>query len=303
MKRKVVITLAFNGFRYYLSESFKSIWYNKPMAITSIITVMGCLLLFGFFMVLGLNINYITEQVEDQCEIQVYLPMEATAENEQAVLNAIKAIPGIGTVTFETREQAYENYKGMLGEKAVVLEGLDPANFLPASCRIVPEDVTQIAVLIDALKKVEGIDEVVTATDTIDNIISATAFIRMGCIISTLLLAIIAVFIITNTIKLDIHARQKEIHIMKYVGATDWFIRWPFIIEGIIVGLIGAGISILILGSAISASFNAITANFQAFKILETSVIMPIIVVVLVAFGALIGALGSTIAIRKHLKV
>ena len=295
--------MAFNGFRYYLGESLKSIWYNKPMAITSIITVMGCLLLFGFFMVIGLNINFITQQVEDQCEIQAYLPMEATAEQEQATLSAIKAIPGIGTVTFETREQAYANYKEMLGEKAVVLEGLDPANFLPSSCRIVPEDISQINTLIDAVKKIDGIDEVVTATETVDNIISATKAIRIGCIVSTLLLAIIAVFIITNTIKLDIHARQKEIHIMKYVGATDWFIRWPFIIEGIIVGLIGAGISLAVLSSVIAASYKAITANFQAFKILEVTSVMPLLSVVLIIFGAFIGALGSIIAIRKHLRV
>ncbi len=273
------------------------------MAITSVITVMGCLLLFGFFMVLGLNINYITQQVEQQCEMQAYLPMDATAEQEAATLNAVKAVPGIGTVTFETREQAYENYKEMLGEKAIVLKDLDPADFLPASCRIVPDDITKIPELIKLVEKIEGVDEVVTPTDTIDNIISATAAIRMGCIIFTVLLAIIAVFIITNTIKLDIHARQKEIHIMKYVGATDWFIRWPFIIEGIIVGLIGAIISIFILSGAVSAVIEAITANFQAFKLLTAASVMPILIGVLAIFGALIGALGSLIAIRKHLRV
>lgn len=296
--------MAFNGFRYYLSESFKSIWYNKPMAITSIITVMGSLLLFGFFMIIGLNINYITEQVEQQCEIQAYLPMESTSEQEQQAFEAIKKIEGIGTVVFETREQAYENYKVMLGDKAVVLDSLDPGDFLPASCRISPEDVKDIYTLVEKIKQVPGVDEVVTPMDTIKSIISATNVIRWGCVFSTILLALIAVFIITNTIKLDIHARQKEIHIMKYVGATDWFIRWPFIIEGIIVGIIGAVISLTLLWISVTAIINGIAAsNFNAFKLLGAGSIMPLLSVVLFVFGGLIGALGSLIAVRKHLRV
>ena len=295
--------MAFRGFRYYCSEAFKSIWYNKPMALTSVITVMGCLLLFGFFMVIGLNINYITHQVEQQCEIQAYLPMDATAENESAVLSAVKAIPGIGNVTFETREQAYENYREMLGDKSVVLEGLDPADFLPSSCRIIPEDITQISTLLESLNKIEGIDEVVTSMDTVDSIVSATSFIRKGCILFTILLAIIAVFIITNTIKLDIHARQKEIHIMKYVGATDWFIRWPFIIEGIFVGIIGSVISILILSGAVTFIIDVATAHFGAVKLLPSGTIMPLLIGMLLLFGTFIGALGSVIAVRKHLHV
>lgn len=299
----MVTTLAFRGFRYYCSEAFKSIWYNKPMALTSIITVMGCLILFGFFMVIGLNINFITRQVEDQCEIQVYLPMEATAEDETTVLNAVKAVEGIGTVTFETREQAYDNYKEMLGDKAVVLDGLDPADFLPASCRIIPENITEVSSLVEKLSKIKGIDEVVTSMDTIDSVISATSFIRKGCILFTVLLAIIAVFIITNTIKLDIHARQKEIHIMKYVGATDWFIRWPFIIEGIFVGIIGAIISILVLSGAVSFVTDLAINYFGAVKLLPTGTILPLLIGVLLVFGAMIGALGSLIAVRKHLHV
>lgn len=295
--------MAFRDLRYYCSEAFKSIWYNIPMAVTSVITVMGCLLLFGFFLVLGLNINHITRQVEAQCEIQAFMPMSANADEEQAAFNAVKAIPGIGEVIFETRDEAYANYKEMLGEKAVVLNDLNPADFLPASCRITPADVTTIPALIEQIEKIQGIEEVVTPTDTIDSIISTTSVVRKGCIICTILLAIIAVFIITNTIKLDINARQKEIHIMKYVGATDWFIRWPFIIEGIFVGLIGSIISITLLSFAISFVVQAATANFSAFKLLSFGATMPWIVGVLLVLGTFIGALGSLIAVRKHLQV
>lgn len=273
------------------------------MALTSIVTVMGCLLLFGFFMFLGLNINHLTHQVENQCEVQAFMPMTATAEQEKATFERLKALDSIKEITFETREQAYENYKEMLGDKSVALNDLDPADFLPASCRIIPKDVTKVYELCEEIRKVDGVDEVVTHMDTIDGIVSATSYIRRGCIICTVLLAVIAIFIITNTIKLDIHARQKEIHIMKYVGATDWFIRWPFIIEGILVGIIGSLISLGILSAVVSTIVGSTAQYFQAFTLMPLSSILPILTSVLIVFGAIIGALGSAIAVRKHLKV
>ena len=302
-KRKVVITLAFRGFRYYCSEAFKSMWYNKLMAFTSVVTVMGCLLLFGFFTVLGLNINHMTRQVESQCEVHAFLPMDATDKQEKATFEKIKTLESVNEVTFVTREEAYEDYKEILGVKSVALSGLDPKEFLPASCRIVPKDVAAVEALCQEIEAIEGVDEVVTQMDTIDGIVKATSFLRHGCIICTILLAIIAVFIITNTIKLDIHARAKEIHIMKYVGATDWFIRWPFIIEGILVGIIGGIVSLSLLCAALTYVLGATSEYFGALSLLTLSQMRPVLIAVLIIFGAVIGALGSAIAVRKHLKV
>lgn len=303
MRRRVVTTLAFRGVRYYISEAFKSLWYNKVMAITSMITVMGSLLLLGFFMLIVVNVNELTAQIENQCEVQAFMNYEATAEQEQAVFSAVSAIPGIKTVTFVSKEDAFESYKASLGDDAVVMEGMAP-DFLPASCRIVAEDIRQLQPIIEQVKQIDGIAEVVSQRETIDNIISFTSVIRKGCLISTLLLTIIAIFIIANTIKLDVHARQKEIHIMKYVGATDWFIRWPFIIEGIFVGIIGALISILLLWVGFASAGSAIPDFVKsAIFVVPFGQSMPIISLILIAFGALIGALGSIIAVRKHLAV
>ena len=281
MKRKVVTTLGFRGFRYYCSEALKCLWFNKLMAATSIITIVGCLLLFGFFLVIGINVNYITEQIQGQCEVQAFLPVDASPETENAVLEKIKALPNVASVTFESRAQA----------------------FLPSSYRIVPSDLTQLDSLCDALSQIPEIEDVSNHRDTVNNVISVTSVIRRGCIIFTVLLAIIAVFIISNTIKLDVHARQKEIHIMKYVGATDWFIRWPFIIEGIIVGLFGAIISILLIIAASSAIMPSLAIFDTIFKLKNMSETMPAISGILLVFGMIIGALGSMFAVRKHLQV
>lgn len=303
MKRRVVMKLAFRGFKYYLSEAFKSIWYNKLMAITSVITVMGCLLLFGFFLIVGINVNYITSQIEGQCEVQAYVPITYDDAQSNAVCEAIKALPNVKSATLETKQQAFDNYSKSLGEDANVMEGLDPNNFLPASCRIVPEDLTKLDELVSTLKTVDGVEEVINHRETVNNVINVTSIIRKGCMLFTFMLAIIAVFIISNTIKLDVHARQREIHIMKYVGATDWFIRWPFIIEGVIVGIIGALFAILITFAVSSIALSSLTVFSSIFKLRSVSQTMPQVSGILILFGAVIGALGSLVAVRKHLQV
>ena len=303
MRRRVVTKLAFRGFKYYISEAFKSIWYNKLMAITSVITVMGCLLLFGFFLIVGINVNYITSQIEDQCEVQAYLPISYDDIQSNAVCEAIKANPNVKSVTLETKQQAFDNYSNTLGEDANVMEGLDPENFLPASLRIVPKDLSTLDELVSELTSIEGVEEVINHRETVNNVINVTSIIRKGCMLFTLMLAVIAIFIISNTIKLDVHARQREIHIMKYVGATDWFIRWPFIIEGIIVGIIGAIFAIIITLLVSSFALNSLSAFASIFKLRSVSQTMPQVGGILILFGTVIGALGSLVAVRKHLQV
>lgn len=302
MKRKAVIQLAFRGFRYYLSEAVKNLWYNKIMAATSIVTVIGCLTLFGLFIIIGLNINNITYQVEDQCEIAAYLTLDCSNETAASILQQISLLPNVEYAFLETGREAFDNYKLSLGEKSVALEGIDPDKWLPPSIRITPKDISSMEELVGGLEKIEGVDDVVYSQDLITNISNATSEIRRICIIAAIILAIIAVFIISNTIKLDVHARQQEIHIMKYVGATDWFIRWPFIIEGIIVGILGALASIFITSLGSAAIVNSISAFFP-FKFLAPGEMLSIITSVLAGFGVFMGALGSLIAVRKHLHV
>ena len=299
----MVTALAFRGLKYYLSEALKSLWYNKVMAVTSMITVMGSLLLLGFFLIIAANVNALTSEIENQCEIQAFINYEATPEQEQAIYAAVSSLEGIQSITFVSKEEAFESYRASLGDDAGVMDGM-ASDFLPASCRIVADDIRQLRPLIEQISQIDGIAEVVSQRETIDHIISFTSVIRKGCVISTILLTVIAIFIISNTIKLDVHARQKEIHIMKYVGATDWFIRWPFIIEGIAVGIIGALASILLLAAGFASVGNAIPDFVKsAIFVVPLSRSMPIIAVILLIFGAVIGALGSIIAVRKHLAV
>ena len=297
--------MAFRGFKYYCSEALKNIWYNKLMAITSIITVMSCLLILGFFLVVQLNLTNMTKQLEAQCEIQAIMPQTYDDEQAKAVCDEIAKLPNVKSATLETRQQAYDNFKETLEESADVMDSIDPQEFLPPSCKIVSTDLKMLNDLETEVSKIQGVEKVVNRRDTVNGVLSFNTIIRNGCIIFATLLALIAVFIISNTIKLDVHARQREIHIMKYVGATDWFIRWPFVIEGIIVGILGAVIAIIITYILSTIIINALNGFGMGnlFKLTATSDTMPLVSLVLFLFGTIIGALGSLVAVRKHLQV
>lgn len=300
----MVTALAFRGFKYYFGESLKSLWYNKLMALTSVITVTGCLLLFGFFVLIASNVSHLTTQIEEQCEIQAFIDMGYTEDEEQTVFEKVKALANVKEVTLETKQQAFDNYKETLEEDSLLLEGIDPEDFLPSSCRVIPKNVQEVDALVAELEKVQGIDDIVSHRELIENIASVTSGVRKICVASSILLALISVFIISNTIKLDVHARKKEIHIMKYVGATDWFIRWPFIIEGIIISVIGVIVSILLLTTGFGIVLSYIPAQFMgSMSLLTMPQIMPYISIILLVFGIFMGALGSFIAVRKHLHV
>lgn len=304
MKKRGCIPLAFREFRYYCTEAFKSIFYNILMTLASTITVTGCLLFLGTFTLFSMNLSYISDQVREECKIVAYIdPAYSDAETE-AVGADIEAIPNVSGIDLETKDEAFLGAREMLGEAGVSLDGMENDGFLRASYTVSVSDLTQAASTAAALREVDGVQEVHEQQDITNEVYNTTRVIKIALMISMLVLALIAVFIIANTIKLAVFAREKEIHIMKYVGATDWFIRWPFIIEGIIVGLVGGLISQLICMVLYGALSRAIAASsWFPFSLYPFSTVSGTLVLVLLLFGALMGAIGSIIAVRRHLKV
>jgi len=273
------------------------------MTLASVVTVTGCLLLFGVFMLFSVNLNYITQQVQSQCEIQAYINIDYTKEQAQALKDEIEKIPNVKEAVLETKDQAFENYKAMLGEDAVALDGLETEDFLRNSYKITLDDLRMSESLVGEVSKIEGVSDVRNRKDILDKIINVTDLIKSMSFYSMLLLSVIAIFIISNTIKLAVHAREKEIHIMKYVGATDWFIRWPFIIEGIIVGIIGAALAFLLTSVSYNYVYAALRSFLDIFDLRQPSSMVFLLISSLFSFGAVMGAAGSLIAVRRHLKV
>lgn len=297
--------LAFRETKYYISEGIKGMFHNFLMTLASVITVTGCLLFLAVFLIFTTNISYIADQIREDCKIQAYIDINSTDDEISTIKSKIENIEGVAAVELETKEQAFENYKDMLGSDAVYLDDMDNEDFLRDSCKVTLHDLSQSAQIIKSIKAVSGVADVRERQDITTKVFNVTKIIKTMLTISMVLLGVIAIFIISNTIKLAVFSRENEIHIMKYVGATDWFIRWPFIIEGIIVGIIGGGISLLIS----SAAYKYITGTFansgimDIFQFRSIGFVLPYLTIMLLIFGSLMGAVGSVIAVRKHLRV
>jgi len=299
-KRKGCTILAFN---YYFKSATSSLARNGIMTIASFITVTCCLFLFGVFLVFTLNMNSITTQLESQCELVARIDIDADTQTQLDVYSEIVNTNNVAEAQLETKEQAFENFKESLGEDAVVLEGLENENFLRSSVKITLNDIRKTEQTMEELKKIPGIAEVENHRTIVNKVIGFTAAVKKGSIIAMFVLLLIAIFIIQNTIKLSVFAREKEIHIMKFVGATDRFIRMPFIIEGIIIGLLGFGVSYLLIAVGYNAAVGAISDLINLFEFLPLQECLLPLGVSMVSFGVLMGAIGSGLSIKRHLKV
>lgn len=290
-------------FKHFFKESLVSIKKNRVMSVASISTVAAALFIFGVFMLLVVNVNKIVATVESEIEIKAFLKEDVTTIQKQQIEKNIKSIDGIREVIFESQEEALRKFKANLGEKADLANGLELENPLPASFIIKvnrPEDVAAVSSRLKSYPEVEKVND---GQQMVETIIKVTGFIKATSMLLMAILGVIAISLISNTIKLTVFARKKEIGIMKYIGATDWFIRWPFVIEGMLMGLIGALISILILGLGYSYGANIVSESQMIFSLVPSKEIIFTLGWQFSLIGVLIGGIGSILSIRKFLVV
>ena len=228
--------------------------------------------------------------------------MRASGLGEERILKEISALPNVESAEFESKEQAFENARAMGAEMNEALEGMEGEDIFRSSVKVTLKDLTLADETAAQMAAVSGVAKVNNRQDIIRKVIAATNVIRIGSLIAMLILVLTAIFIIRNTIELSVNAREEEIHIMKFVGATDSFIRRPFVMEGIIVGLVGAAIAITVIAFGYSAlALHAESLrDVKIYSFSETAI--PLIGGVLV-FGLLMGGVGSRAAVKRHLKV
>ena len=290
-----------DAFKYYVRQASKSLKKNKVTTFYSISTTVATLLILGAFLCFILNISYMTEQFSRGCQIQVFIEETADAEKYDKIGEKIKLIEGVETVEKYTKEQIFEENVEKLGDKAVILEGLRDDNPFRDSFKIEISDLELTEAVVSALEKVDGIANITDFREAAGYINAFRKTVRNISIWVVIILCIIASSIVSNAIKASVYNRRKEINIMKYVGATDWFIRWPFVVEGVIIGFYSALISLAVIYGIyffVERSF-----NFQDFTLLPFTNLLPVIIVMFAIVGIGIGTVGSAISIRKHLKV
>ncbi|MBQ2888981.1 MAG: permease-like cell division protein FtsX [Clostridia bacterium] len=289
--------------KYYIKSASSSFIRNGIMTFASFITVTCCLFLFGVFLLFTMNMNYISEQIEAQCEVQAYIDINADETVQQNAYNEILMIENVLDAELETKDQAFNNFKQRLGTHASVLEGLEGKDFLRSSIKISLRDIRSSAETVKKISKISGIEEVKNRQDIVQKVIGFTDVIKSGSAIAMLILLAIAVFIIQNTIKLSVYAREKEIHIMKFVGATDHFIRMPFVLEGIMIGALGFMVSFVIISLGYNASIGSLQSLINLFEFVPLEACILQLSVSMAAFGVLMGAAGSGLSLKRHLKV
>lgn len=292
---------------YLLGEGFRNVFKNKKSTGASLIIMCATMLIFGLFFVIGENVNYIMEEVEAQQGMQVFLNKDATEEQIQQAGEQIRAIDYVATAQYVSKEDALNSLKERFGENGDLLNGYYEKNPLKPSYVVTLTDLEQSDNVYAQIEQLDNVSNIEVRDKTIDALIGVANGIRIVSGVILILLIVISIFIIANTIKLTVHARRKEISIMKYVGATNGFIRWPFIVEGIIIGVISAMISIVLLGVsynfAIDKLLDSSVATMVSFNLLTFSDMFALVLTVYLILGIGIGVIGSAISMRKYLEV
>lgn len=299
--------MRYNVLSYLIGEGFKSTFKQKKMTSASIIIMCATMFIFGLFFVIGENVNSVIHQIEEQQGIQIFIDEEATETEIETLGNEIRNIEGVNKVTFVSKEDALNSVKAVFDDNQGLLEGWDEENPFPASYFVTLTDLSLNEQVQEKIYALDNVDEIASENNTINRLQELANGIQIMTIIILALLIIISIFIISYTIKLTVHARRREISIMKYVGATNGFIRGPFIVEGIIIGLISAIITLIILGLSYNAVMGGIGESvlIQSIGIglLSFSEMFFLVLTVYLVLGIGIGILGSVISMRKYLKV
>lgn len=309
MKKEGNMAMKISTALRHLREGLKNVWRNGWMSFASTSAIAISLFVLGVFLLLTLNVNYLTDQLESQVEIQVYLDVGLNNEQVLQMQNQIGGIPNVSKVTFVPKEEGMKQLRERLGDIVDGYEG--DQNPLPDKFIVEvdePRNIDAVAVQINALNEgqaQEPIHKVQYGKDTVEKLFKITEMIRTVGLILVAGLAFTAMFLISNTIKLTIIARQREISIMKLVGATNSFIQWPFFIEGAVLGIVGSAIPavVILYGYSMLIEMSKMEMGLMYIELLSVQSVSLKLLVLLLSIGVLIGIWGSTLSVRKFLKV
>lgn len=294
----------FNSIRYTLKQAFVQVFRNRTMSIASVFSITAMLLILGLFFVVIVNINMAAEAAkQDYDTVQIYLLDETTMDQANLMMEDIKKINGVDTVSYLSKDDALQDWKSDWGESAYLLDSLT-SNPLPNSVLVTVTDLETSDQVVNALSQYSGIEDIKYYKETVQKLLRITDAIQLAAIIIMVFLVVVSVVVVSNTIKLTVLAREREINIMKYVGATNWFIRGPFLVEGIIIGLISSGISVCVVSAVYDKIVQLIGEDI--FLILSTPMVSgefltTNLIYIFLAIGVSIGTCGSIVSMRRFL--
>lgn len=296
--------MVIRGFLNSFKQAWLQLFRNRAMSFASIFSITAMLLVLGLFFILMVNINMVTEGAKEQFDtIQVYLYDETEMVEAEKLLTSISGIDGVKKAWYLSKEDAMEEYKLKWGDKSYLLD-VFTANPLPNSIRVELSDLSKADNIVNEIKGHQGIEDIKYYQTAVNKLLKISQYLQNGAMAIIIALVVVSVVVVANTIKLTVLARAKEIGIMKYVGAGNWFIRGPFLVEGMMIGLISA---LIALGLA-SFTYGKVLELFEtdlflilSVRMVEQNFLTVNLLWIFAALGISIGAVGSIISMRRFL--
>ena len=292
--------------RFFLVEAIRSIRANFAISMAATVTVLIAVFILGAFIPSFLYVQSAVDNQKERVDIRFFISDFATAAQRKALFTKLQNDPRVDKISFVSKDEAYQRLRTQLKDPTILRDV--PGNPLPASFEVKPKDPARAQAIIDTVQNNPALDkeqQYSYGKETADRLLSVARFIQWSGLGLIIVLLVASILLIGNTIRLSIFARRREVEVMKLVGATNWFIRWPFVIEGIICGIIGAALSALLLfGVKIGFVDNWLNTNDTALTRDDATTIgFTWLCILLVVAGAFVGALGSGITLRRFLKV
>lgn len=289
---------------YNLKQAFQQIGRNLGMSAASVFAITAMMLILGVFFVTMVNVNLITEMIKTNYdEMEVFLLDDITGNQTNLLMNTVKQIDGVHSATYRTKEAAMEILKARWGESGYMLDSLGD-NPLPNSILVEVDSLETADQVHIALQELEGIEDIRYYKETVDKLSKVTKFLQTAMLVMMAFLIVVSIVVVSNTIKLTVAARSREISIMKYIGATNWFIRGPFLLEGIIIGIIS---SLIAAGLTYFLYLKFVGFAGRQIMIILGSPLVPAeylainLIIIFIAIGVGVGGAGSVISMRKYL--
>ena len=287
--------------KYLTKEGFRNVWVNRLMSLASITVLMACLVIIGLGSMIYFNISALLDNIESQNVVMVYIQDGVSDEDTTMIGNSIKVMENVDDCIFVPKEDAFAAQLESMGDDAILLEGLDE-NPLPDAYKVVVKDLTQFDATVAQLKALSNIENVRENSDLADKLLNVRKAVTIVIAGMVSLLFIVSLFIISNTIRITMFSRKLEISIMKAVGATNWFIRWPFMIEGMVIGVTSGLVSFALLAGL----YQGMTYVFKNMLAIFTPVAFTdyagAILLIFMGIGIFTGSFGSLLSMGKYLK-
>ena len=293
-----------NTITYYIKDAFTSLKRNKTISIASIVTVLITFFVLGIFMLVASNINKGIDSVQNKVEIKVFLKDDIKLIDQREIEIKLREIDGVKDVVYSSKEEEYQNFQDTTNEGEGLLKGYTFENNPFQAAFTVKLDAPEYASNVsEGIKDFEGVYSIQDQQELVDKVIGIVKGVRVVGGILFVILVGVSIFLIMNTTKLTVYSRRREVGIMKFVGATDWFIRWPFVIEGMVIGLVGSLLSCITLFFAYRGVFTWIASQLSFVSIVNPTYVLSTLLWQFVIGGIFVGGTASVIALRKFLVV